>query len=151
MSSSCRSATLKDWWPERETGVWRIPVPVSRRPDSHIHDHHIPLRPILFLFNDAMDSRKSSSACLSPVSMPETSICSHSTGTLSALKISRTDSETSAPMPSPGKESVSLLRCCHVRLRGRVPGIKVTVYLPPNLLGWKMSDVTVASASQHIS
>lgn len=25
MSSSWRRATLKDWWPERSTGVWRIP------------------------------------------------------------------------------------------------------------------------------
>ena len=48
-----------------------------------------------------MDSRKSSSECLLPVSTPDTSTCSHSTGTLSALKIVLTDSETSAPIPSP--------------------------------------------------
>lgn len=45
-------------------------------------------------------------------------------GTLSALKICLTLSETSAPTPS--------------------PGIKVTVYLPPNLVGLKMSLCTVA-------
>lgn len=36
-----------------------------------------------------------------------------------------------------------------------LPGMRVTVYLPPNLLGWKMSDVTVAIAtyiqSAHLS
>jgi hypothetical protein len=47
-------------------------------------------------------------------------------GTLSALKISWTELETSAPIPS--------------------PGIKVTVYLPPNLVGLKMSWLTVAKA-----
>jgi len=45
-------------------------------------------------------------------------------GTLSALKMVLTDSETSAPIPS--------------------PGIRVTVYLPPNLVGLKMSVLVVA-------
>ena len=40
------------------------------------------------------------------------------------MKICLTDSETSRPIPS--------------------PGIRVTVYLPPNLVGLKMSDWTVA-------
>src|SRR5947207_7834981 len=84
----------------------------------------MPFRPILLRLREAIDSRNSSSECLSPVSMPETLTCSHSMGTLSALKISLTDSETSAPMPS--------------------PGMSVTVYLPPNLVGLKMSDCTVA-------
>jgi hypothetical protein len=48
-----------------------------------------------------MDSRKSSSECLLPVSTPDTSTCSHSMGRFSALKISLTDSDTSAPIPSP--------------------------------------------------
>jgi hypothetical protein len=55
-----------------------------------------------------------------PDSKPETSTCSHSTGTLSALKIVLTDSATSAPIPS--------------------PGIRVTVYFPPYLVGLKISD-----------
>ncbi|GJC99132.1 hypothetical protein ColKHC_07958 [Colletotrichum higginsianum] len=55
---------------------------------------------------------------------PETSTCSHSMGTLSALKMVLTLSATSAPIPS--------------------PGIRVTVYLPPNLVGLKMSEPTVA-------
>ena len=98
MSSSWRRATLKDWWPERSTGVWRMPF-----------------RPILLRFREAMDSRKSSSECLSPVSTPETSTCSHSMGTLSALKTVFTDSVISAPIPS--------------------PGMRVTVYLDPYLVG----------------
>ena len=61
----------------------------------------LPFKPILFRFNDAMDSRNSSSECLSPVLTPDTSICSHSMGTFSALKTVLTDSATSAPMPSP--------------------------------------------------
>ena len=60
-----------------------------------------PLRPSLFLLRDEIDSRNSSSECLSPESTPETSICSHSIGTLSALKMVLTDSATSAPIPSP--------------------------------------------------
>lgn len=60
-----------------------------------------PFRPILFLRRLAIDSLNSSSVCLSPDSMPETSICSHSTGTLSALNIVFTISDTSAPIPSP--------------------------------------------------
>lgn len=86
MSSSCLSATLKDWWPERSIGVWRMP-----------------LRPSLFRLREAMDSWNSSSECLSPVSTPETSTCSHSIGTLSALNTVLTDSATSAPIPSPGR------------------------------------------------
>ena len=31
------------------------------------------------------------------------------------------------------------------------PGISVVVYLPPNLVGWKISDCTVAIASGEIS
>lgn len=84
MSSSCRRATLKDWWPERSTGV-----------------NKIPFRPNLFRRRDAIDSLKSSSECLLPVSTPLTSTCSHSMGTLSALKMVLTDSATSAPIPSP--------------------------------------------------
>lgn len=61
----------------------------------------IPLRPILFLLREAIDWSNSSSACLSPDSTPVTSICSHSIGTLSALKIVLTASATSAPIPSP--------------------------------------------------
>ena len=30
MSSSCRSATLKDWWPDLSTGVCSIPNVVSK-------------------------------------------------------------------------------------------------------------------------
>jgi len=100
-------ATLKDWWPDRSTGVCKIPF-----------------NPSLFLFKEAIDSRKSSSECLVPDSTPETSTCSHSTGTLSDLKIVFTDSATSAPIPS--------------------PGIRVTVYFPPYFVGLKMSDWTVA-------
>src|SRR2546423_7985879 len=107
MSSSWRRATLKDWWPDRSTGVCRMPF-----------------RPSLLRRREDIDSWKSSSECLSPVSTPLTSTCSNSTGTLSALKIVLTVSATSAPMPS--------------------PGIRVTVYFPPNLVGLKMSDWTVA-------
>lgn len=113
MSSSCLRATLKDWCPERSTGVWRIP-----------------LRPSLLRLSEAMDSRKSSSECLSPVSTPVASICSHSIGTLSALKIVLTDSATSAPIPS--------------------PGMRVVVYFPPNLVGLKMSDWTVAMERERV-
>ena len=38
---------------------------------------------------------------------------------------------------------VSIL-CCIVELKSSIPGINVTVYLPPNLEGLKMSDCTVA-------
>lgn len=62
----------------------------------------VPLRPSLFRFKDEIDSRKSSSECLSPDSTPVTSTCSHSIGTLSALNTVFTDSATSAPIPSPG-------------------------------------------------
>lgn len=84
MSSSCRRATLKDWWPDLSIGVCRIP-----------------LSPSLLRFREAMDSRNSSSECLLPVSTPVTSTCSHSMGTLSALKMVLTASATSAPIPSP--------------------------------------------------
>ena len=86
----------------------------------------IPLRASLLRLREATDSRKAASArALPPASsMPETAICSHSMGTLSALKIVFTDSATSAPMPS--------------------PGMRVTVYLPPYLAGLKMSDWIVA-------
>ena len=84
----------------------------------------LPFKPILFRFSDAMDSLKSSSECLSPESTPLTSTCSHSIGTLSALKTVLTDSATSAPMPS--------------------PGMSVAVYLPPYLVGLKMSEDRVA-------
>ena len=102
MSSSWRKATLKDWWPERSTGVWRIPCRNQQieAPEQRFESSK-PLRPILFLFRDDIDSRNSSSECLSPDSTPETSTCSHSTGTLSALKMVLTDSATSAPIPSP--------------------------------------------------
>lgn len=59
------------------------------------------------------------------------------------MKISLTDSETSAPIPSPAH--VQKVDRVYGRL-SRVPGIKVTVYLPPNLVGLKMSWVTVAIA-----
>lgn len=67
----------------------------------------VPFSPTLLRFKEATASRKSSSVCLSPLSTPDTSSCSHSTGTLSALKISRTDSDTSAPIPSPNWYSAS--------------------------------------------
>lgn len=125
MSSSWRKATLKDWCPERSTGVWRIP-----------------LRPNLLRRREAIDSLKSSSECLFPVSTPLTSTCSHSMGTLSALKIVFTDSATSAPIPSPRREesnqSRDLLSISVCDLS--IPGIKVTVYLPPYFVGLKMSD-----------
>lgn len=84
MSSSCRRATLKDWWPDLSIGVWRIPF-----------------SPSLFRRREAMDSLKRSSECLFPESTPLTSTCSHSMGTLSALKMVLTDSATSTPIPSP--------------------------------------------------
>src|SRR5271155_6088029 len=84
----------------------------------------MPLRPSLLRRREDIDSWKSSSECLSPVSTPLTSTCSQLTGTLSALKIVLTDSATSAPIPS--------------------PGMRVTVYFPPYLAGLKMSDCTVA-------
>lgn len=90
MSSSWRRATLNDWWPDRSTGVNRIPF-----------------KPNLLRFRDARDSLKSSSECLFPVSTPLTSTCSHSIGTLSALKMVLTDSATSAPIPSPSKISAT--------------------------------------------
>jgi hypothetical protein len=93
--------------------------------------------------SEAIDSRRSSSELMPPVSTPETLTCSHSTGTLSALKISLTDSETSAPIPSPAHCSISYRD--QGGYRG-VPGIRVTVYLPPNLVGLKMSLLTVAIA-----
>lgn len=110
MSNSCRRATLKDWWPDRSTGVCRMPF-----------------SPSLFLFSEAIDSRNSSSECLSPVSTPDTSTCSHSMGTLSALKTVLTDSATSAPIPS--------------------PGIRVTVYLPPYLVGLKISFLQIPESA----
>ena len=61
----------------------------------------VPLRPSLLRLSEAIDYLNSSSVCFPPVSTPVTSTCSHSIGTLSALKISLTDSETSAPTPSP--------------------------------------------------
>lgn len=108
MSSSCRIATLKLWWPDLLIGVWRIPFKAS-----------------LFLFREATDSRNISSRLPGePLSTPDTSTCSQSMGTLSALKIVLTLSATSAPIPS--------------------PGIRVTVYLPPYFVGLKISDWTVA-------
>ena len=85
-----------------------------------------PLSPNLLRFKEAIDSLNRSSECLSPESTPVTSICSQSIGTLSALKMVLTDSATSVPMPS--------------------PGIRVVVYFPPNFVGLKISDWTVASA-----
>jgi hypothetical protein len=109
-------ATLKLEWPERLMGVWRIP-----------------LRPSLLRRREVTDSLNRSS--VRPVgvasSRPETSICSHSMGTLSALKMVLTLSATSAPIPS--------------------PGIRVTVYLPPYLVGLKMSDWTVAKPRAALS
>jgi hypothetical protein len=70
-----------------------LPLPVTQSAT--------PLRPSLLRFKDAIDSRNKSSECLSPVSTPVTSICSHSTGTLSALNTVLTELATSAPIPSP--------------------------------------------------
>ena len=81
------------------------------------------MRPSLLRLSEATDSRKAAS--VRPASsIPETATCSHSMGTLSALKTVLTLSVTSPPIPS--------------------PGIRLTVYLPPNLAGLKMSDWTVA-------
>jgi hypothetical protein len=50
-------------------------------------------------------------------------------GTLSALKMVLTDSATSAPIPS--------------------PGIRVTVYFPPYLVGLKISYIAVARSEDN--
>lgn len=114
-----------------------------RHPLGRILRVDSPLRPSLLRLRDAIDSLKSSSECLLPVSIPETSTCSHSTGTLSALKISLTDSDTSAPTPSPvsylGTASYFSVWCLIV------PGMRVTVYFPPNFVGLKMSWPTVVA------
>lgn len=68
----------------------------------------IPFKPSLLRLREAIDSWNNSSECLSPVSTPVTSTCSHSIGTLSALKIVLTDSATSAPIPSPKKVFVNI-------------------------------------------
>lgn len=107
-----------------------------------------PLRPSLLRLSDAMASLNSSSACLSPVSIPDTSICSHSIGTLSALKIDLTASETSAPTPSPWNLCQTSYCSYHSAV---VPGISVTVYFPPNLVGLKMSLVTVVAMARRVS
>ena len=70
--------------------------------------YQLPLSPNLLRLSEAIDSRNSSSECLSPDSTPVTSICSHSMGTLSALNIVFTDSATSAPIPSPSVRQSAL-------------------------------------------
>ena len=122
----------------------------------------MPLRPSVLRLNEAIDSLNNSSECLSPVSTPLTSTCSHSIGTLSALKIVFTDSATSAPIPSPIHASIASVTWSTVLyISGRaqaqlskensyikyVPGINVTVYLPPYLVGLKISDWMVAMAA----
>lgn len=117
----------------------------------------LPFNPILFRFNDAIDSRNSSSECLFPVSTPDTSICSHSMGTFSALKMVLTDSATSAPMPSPSplgsvnEEQTGDQDKAKAIEEVFIPGMRDTVYFPPNFVGLKMSDCTVAIAGEGIS
>jgi hypothetical protein len=56
-----------------------------------------------------------------------------------------TDSATSAPIPSPGHKREPWFKPQRKFLI--IPGIKVTVYLPPYFVGLKISDWTVAMAA----
>jgi len=105
----------------------------------------------LFLFKELTLSLNSDSADNLPSSIPETSICSNSIGTLSCLKTILTASEISAPIPSPILHHISQLLFITTLFRvfvffGCLPGISVTVYFPPYFVGLKMSLVTVAVA-----
>lgn len=115
---------------------------------SHVYCNRdsLPLSPSLFLFSEAIDSRNSSSECLSPDSTPVTSICSHWMGTLSALNTVLTDSATSAPIPSP-RSLIYISSCVLEHAESNyTPGIRVVVYFPPYLVGLNISDCTVAIA-----
>ena len=126
---------MEDTWSRLAARSWELQKRLLR-----------PLRPILFLLRDEIDSRNNSSECLFPESTPETSTCSHSIGTLSALKMVLTDSATSAPMPSPISQAQHVLFNIPttVCFANNEPGISVTVYFPPNFVGLKMSLWTVA-------
>lgn len=88
-----------------------------------------PFSPTLFLFKLCMASWNSSSP---PVVSPETSYCSHWTGTLIASKISLTESATSFPIPSPGTRVTVYLPAYIVSSRERrTPQLCA----PPNLDG----------------
>lgn len=64
-----------------------------------------------------------------------------------------TDSATSAPIPSPAWELTEVLNASYSKAEPyqNEPGIRVTVYFPPNFVGLNISDWTVAMAISPIN
>ena len=150
MSSSCRRATLKDWWPDLSTGVCKMPEICQRwRVISAAAGPTFQTQFVSFqgsywftekIFGVFVARFNARNIDLFPF---DRHVVGFEDG-LDGVGYLGADAVTF--------KALSMVSICEaLELEGDAPGIKVVVYLPPNFVGLNISDWTVAIAFAEVS